>query len=104
MIPAPQALTTAQVEDGAASAIEAGRIHTLIREFTPLSNDLRRVDIRYGEADDGTPGMWITLVLAGDDNPSKERVREINEAKDFLRHAILAEDTGRWPFISVGTE
>jgi hypothetical protein len=93
-----------EIEPGAASVGEAKLFHDIAQKWTPLSGEIRRVHFRYGEASDGSPAVWITVVIPADLKPTKEKIDALYEATESFRKDILAASTDRWPYISVETE
>ncbi len=97
-------LTIDEIAPGAASAEEAKLFHDLARRWMPLSDEIRRVHFRFGEASDGTPAVWIVVVVQDDLKPSKEKIRTLARITESFRKAVHESDTDRWPYISIETE
>jgi hypothetical protein len=97
-------VTLGDSDSGAASADEAQVFHAISRKWTPLSHDIRRVEFRFGEDSDGSPAVWITVIVPADLKPSKEKIDNLYYATELFRKDILESDTNRWPYISIQTE
>jgi hypothetical protein len=93
-----------EIDPEAASFAEAQLFHEIARKWTPLSEDIKRVRFRYGEASDGSPAVWITIIVPADLKPSKEKISALNRATEAFRKDVLEANTDRWPYISVETE
>jgi hypothetical protein len=70
-----------------ASADEASVFNAMLRKWTPLSPEIKRVGFRFGEAWDGSPAVWIDVVVPA-----------------LFRKDVLEANTSRWPYINVETE
>jgi hypothetical protein len=92
------------IEPGAASVEEARLFHAISRKWTPLSKDITRVQFRFGEASDGSPAVWITVVVPADLKPSEDKIKELYRTTEGFRKDVLEADTDRWPYISIETE
>jgi hypothetical protein len=100
-------MTGVQVEEtfsGDASVDEARWYHEIARNWTPVSPEIRRVQFEFGDASDGTPAVWVSLVVPEDLNPSKDKIDRLVQSKDSLRRAIWAAGTKRWPYMKIATE
>jgi hypothetical protein len=89
---------------GSASVDEANHFHRLAQKWTPLSDDIKQVRFRFGEASDGSPAIWITVVVPDDLKPSKEKINKLYRATEGLRTDVLKADPSRWPYIDIETE
>jgi hypothetical protein len=87
-----------------ASADEASVFNAMLRKWTPLSPEIKRVGFRFGEAWDGSPAVWIDVVVPADLSPSKAKINELNRATALFRKDVLEANTSRWPYINVETE
>jgi hypothetical protein len=97
-------MSAEDVEQGAASAEEARLFHAIARKWSPLSEEIKRVYFRFGEDSDGSPAVWITVVVPADLRPSKTKISAIYQATESFKKDVLQADTNRWPYISVETE
>lgn len=98
------ATRTEDVEPGAASVDEARLFQEMARKWTPLSEEIRRVHFRFGEDSDGSPAVWIRVIVPTDLKPSKSKINAIYQATESFKKDVLEADTNRWPYISVETE
>jgi len=92
------------IEQRAASGEEAELFHDIARKWTPLSKEIKGVRFRFGEASDGSPAVWITVLVPEDPKPSKEKINEIYRATESIRRDVLEATTDRWPYINIETE
>jgi hypothetical protein len=93
-----------EINPGATSVSEAKLFHDIARNWAPLPHDITRVDFRLGESSDGSPAVWIIVVVPEDLRPSKEKINAIIRATESFKRDILAADTDRWPYIKIETE
>jgi hypothetical protein len=98
------AMMTEFIEPGAASVEEAKLFHDMARKWTPLSNEIKRVHFRFGEDSDGSPAVWITVVVPTDLKPSKRKIAAIYNATESFKRDVMEAETNRWPYINVETE
>jgi hypothetical protein len=75
------------IEQRAASGEEAELFHDIARKWTPLSKEIKGVRFRFGEASDGSPAVWITVLVT-----------------ESIRRDVLEATTDRWPYINIETE
>jgi hypothetical protein len=97
-------LMTDEIAPGAASAEEAKLFHDLARRWMPLSDEIRRVHFRFGEDSDGSPAVWIIVVVPEDLKPSKEKIRALSDLMQSFKDDVHRSDTDRWPYTRIETE
>ena len=98
-------MTLGEINPGAASIGEAELFRDIAQKWAPLvSDEISRIDFRYGESSDGSPAVWITVVVPADLRPSKDKINALNRATESIRKDILEADTDRWPYVKIETE
>jgi hypothetical protein len=84
----------------AADTIE-GRFFADLARLTPTSDAIKGVEFRLGRDSDDYPAVWVTILTNADDNPSTEKMAELNRVGETLRAAVLNSDIDRWPYVEI---
>ena len=74
----------------------AERIKKYIRTIGP-PDTLRGIDVDFGEDDDESPNVSITLHVS--DDPSEKVIEALNEFAEKLRSELLRQEDIPWPYI-----
>jgi hypothetical protein len=93
-----------KIDTGSASGEEAKLFHAIARKWTPLSAEIRRVNFKFGEDSDGSPAVWITVIVPAALKTSKENIDKLYLDTENFRNDVLLSDTNRWPYIAIEVE
>jgi hypothetical protein len=80
---------------------EADRRHVqeiLDRHAREKPESIRRVDVKFGEDWTGHPAVYVNLFVGKDLNPTKEKIRELNDYVKIVHDDIIDEGLEFWPY------
>jgi hypothetical protein len=68
------------------------------RHASDRPEGIRRVEFTFGEDWTGHPAVYVNLVVGKDVQPTKTKIRELNDYVKLLHDDIIDEDVGFWPY------
>ena len=81
-----------------ASPQEVHQIHDSVKRH-PLPANVRSFEVNFGRDSTGDPAMWIWFLVDNDNNPSKEKIDELNRFANSVRSDLLKANLRYWPYV-----
>jgi hypothetical protein len=81
--------------EGEASDGEARAIGDILQAH-PWPVPVKGFELEFGEDSTGDPAVWIWLMIADDEQPSSQKMRELSQFRREVQSAITAAGVSRW--------
>jgi hypothetical protein len=80
---------------------EADRRHVqqiIDRHAMELPEGVRRIEFAFGEDWTGYPAVYVNLFVDPNMQPTKEKIRQLNDYIKILHNDIIETEIGFWPY------
>jgi hypothetical protein len=70
-----------------------------IVEGVEMPQDVKSVEISFGEDSTGMPAAWINLRIEDDYHPGLDKIGRLSAVKKEITEKILERGLSRWPYV-----